>query len=186
MHGMDGSLLLVYNVHFASQTGLWLLSRSRGILDMWDRRQLLSSLTMISAVAASTCYVSAQPTSSVMPPMAGMAAGGMTLQTCVESCWRSHVMCLETERYCLEKGGMHVMLTHMTLLADCAEMCQKTANSLLRRSPQHGAVCIACAQLCDACAQECEAMKEDERMVLCARTCRDCAKHCREMSKLPI
>ena len=33
-----------------------------------------------------------------------------------------------TERYCLEKGGMHVMPVHLTLLADCAEMCQKTAN----------------------------------------------------------
>lgn len=183
---MDRSLLLGYNIHVASQTDLWLLSRSRGILDMWDRRQLLSSLTMISAVVASTRHVSAQPKSSGMPPMAGMPGGGMTLQICVESCWRSHIMCLETERYCLEKGGMHVMLPHMTLLADCAEMCEKTANSLLRRSPQHAAVCIACAQLCDACAQECEAMKEDERMVLCARTCRDCANRCREMSKLPI
>ena len=153
--------------------------------DMLNRRRLLSSLAMIPAFAASVRHASAQPTSSATP-MAGMATGTMSLQTCVESCWRSHVMCLETERYCLEKGGMHVMPVHLTLLADCAEMCQKTANSLLRRSPQHAAVCIACAHLCDACAQECEAMKEDERMVLCARTCRDCANHCREMSKLPI
>lgn len=153
---------------------------------MWSRRQLFCSLTAISAVTISSRFVNAQSTSSTMAPMAGMTAGTMTLQTCVESCWRSHVMCLETERYCLEKGGMHVMLAHMTLLADCAEMCEKTANSLLRRSPQHAAVCTACAQLCDACAQACEAMKEDERMLLCARTCRDCADHCREMSKLPI
>ena len=153
---------------------------------MLNRRRLLSSLAMIPAFAASVRYVSAQPTSSAAPPMAGMATGTMSLQTCVDSCWRSHVMCLETERYCLEKGGMHVMPVHLTLLADCAEMCQKTANSLLRRSPQHAAVCIACAYFCDACAQECEAMKEDERMVLCARTCRDCANHCREMSKLSI
>ena len=153
---------------------------------MWNRRRILSALTMISAVAASARYVSAQPASSTAPPMAGMAMGTMSLQTCVESCWRSHVMCLETIHYCLEKGGMHVMPMHMTLLADCAEMCEKTANSLLRRSPQHAAVCIACAQLCDACAEACEVMKEDERMQLCARTCRDCANHCREMSKLSI
>ena len=110
---------------------------------MLNRRRLLSSLAMIPAFAASVRYVSAQPTSSAAPPMSGMAAGTMSLQTCVDSCWRSHVMCLETERYCLEKGGMHVMPVHLTLLADCAEMCQKTANSLLRRSPQHAAVCIA-------------------------------------------
>ena len=152
---------------------------------MWDRRQILASLTMISALAVPIRHVGAQPTGT-MPPMPGMAPGMMTPRDCIESCWRSHVMCLETERYCLEKGGTHVMPTHLVLLADCAEMCQKTANSLLRRSSQHAAVCIACAQLCDACAQECETFKDDERMLLCARTCRDCAKHCREMSKLPI
>lgn len=152
---------------------------------MWDRRRLLASLTVISAIAASTRPVGAQPTGK-MPSMPGMAPGAMTAQVCIESCWRSHVMCLETERYCLEKGGAHVMPKHLALLADCAEMCQKTANSLLRRSSEHGIVCTACAQLCDACAEACEAMKDDERMLLCARTCRDCAKHCREMSKLPI
>ncbi len=149
---------------------------------MLDRRQVLASLTMISAIALPIRHVSAQPTGT-MPSMPGMV---MTARDCIESCLRTHVMCLETERYCLEKGGKHVMPAHLALLADCAEMCQKTANSLLRRSSQHAAVCIASAQLCDACAQECETFKDDERMLLCARTCRDCAKHCREMSKLPI
>lgn len=153
---------------------------------MLNRRRILSSLTAVSAVAASSRLADAQSKAPTPAPMPGMAMGTMTVQTCIDSCWRSHVMCLETERYCLEKGGMHVMTKHMILLADCAEMCEKTANSLLRRSPQHAAVCIACAQLCDACAQECEAMKDDERMLLCARTCRECANHCREMSKLPI
>lgn len=148
---------------------------------MWTRRWLLAVFTMIPTMAVSTRPIHAQP-AGTMPSMPGM----MTAQACIESCRRSHAMCLETERYCLEKGGGHVMPKHMALLADCAEMCQKTANSLLRRSSQHGAVCIACAQMCDACAQECEAMKDDERMLLCAQTCRDCATHCREMSKLPV
>jgi len=58
----------------------------------------------------------------------------MTAQARIDSCWQSHVMYLETERYCLERGGTHVMPKHLALLANCAEMCQKTANSLLRRS----------------------------------------------------
>jgi hypothetical protein len=152
---------------------------------MWDRRRLLATLAMVSAVGVSIRHVSAQPTGT-MQSMPGMASGVMTAQACIESCWRSHVMCMETERYCLEKSGVHVMPAHMALLADCAEMCEKTANSLLRRSSKHAAVCIACAELCDTCAQECEAFKDDERMLLCARTCRDCAKHCRDMSKLSI
>lgn len=152
---------------------------------MLSRRRILY-FAAVSAAAGSSRLVNAQSPNSPANPMAGMNMGTMTLQTCVDSCWRSHAMCLETERYCLERGGAHVMLTHITLLADCAEMCQKTANSLLRRSPQHSAVCVACAQLCDACAQTCETIKDDERMRVCARTCRDCADHCREMSKLPI
>ena len=153
---------------------------------MWDRRQLLASLAMISATVLTIGRVSAQSRDAAPPSMPGMVPGTMTAQACIESCWRSHVMCVETERYCLEKGGMHVMPAHLALLADCAEMCEKTANSLLRRSSRHAAVCIACAQLCDACAEECEAFKDDERMLLCARTCRECANHCREMSKLAI
>lgn len=153
---------------------------------MWDRRQLLVSLTMTSALAVAARRANAQTTGVMSPTMPGMAPGTMTRQACIESCWRSHVMCIETEHYCLEKGGTHVMAAHLTLLADCAEMCDKTANSLLRSSSQHAAVCVACAQLCDACAQNCETFTDDERMLLCARTCRECAGHCREMSKLPI
>ena len=153
---------------------------------MWDRRHLIASLTIIAAGAGSARNVAAQPAGGRMPSMPGMPTGAMTPQTCIESCSRSHVMCLETERYCLETGGPHAAPAHLALLADCAEMCEKTANSLLRRSSQHAAICIACAQLCDACAQECETFKGDERMLLCARTCRDCASHCREMSKTAI
>ncbi len=152
---------------------------------MWDRRQLLASLAMISATAASRC-ARAQSPDSRMLPMPGMPPGTMTAQSCIESCWQSHVMCLQTERYCMESGGLHVMPAHLASLADCAEMCEKTANALLRRSPQHAAVCIACAQLCDACAGDCEAFKEDVRMMDCAKTCRGCAGHCREMSRLAI
>jgi hypothetical protein len=121
-----------------------------------------------------------------MPSMPGMPPGTMTAESCVESCWQSHVMCLQTERYCIESGGMHITPAHLALLADCAEMCGKTADTLIRRSPQHAAVCIACAQLCDACAGDCEAFKGDARMLACARTCHGCAGHCREMAKLAI
>ncbi len=151
-------------------------------IEISDRRRLLTSLAITSAIATSARHVGAQPAGT----MPGKTSGTMTAQACIDSCWQSHVMCLGTERYWLEKGGTHVMPKHLALLADCAEMCQKTANSLLRWSSHHAAVCTACAQLCDACAEECEAMKDDERMLLCARTCHACAKYCREISKLSI
>jgi len=121
-----------------------------------------------------------------MPGMPGMQPGTMTAQSCIESCWQSHVMCLQTERYCMEMDGMHSTAAHLTLLADCAAMCETTADTLLRRSAQHAAICIACAQLCDSCAADCEAFRGDARMLECARTCRGCAEHCRAMSKQEI
>ena len=153
---------------------------------MWNRRQLIAALTAASATAVVGRRVAAQATASPPASMPGMAAGSMTPEACIDSCWRSHVMCLETEHYCIMKGGLHVASTHLALLSDCAEMCEKTANSLLRRSSLHAAVCIACAQMCDACAKECEAFNGDERMSLCARTCRECAVHCRDMSKMTL
>lgn len=153
---------------------------------MWTRRSLLASGTVISALCLVTRRVGAQAATPATPAMPGMPADMMTAQACIESCWNSHVMCLQTERYCLERGGMHVAPAHLELLADCAEMCEKTANSLLRGSSRHAAICIACADLCDACAQECEAFKGDARMSTCAKTCRACAVHCRGMSKMSI
>lgn len=152
---------------------------------MWDRRQLLASFAIIPATVASR-GVWAQSPGGAMPSMPGMSSGTMTAESCIESCWQSHVMCLQTERYCIEAGGTHVMPAHLALLADCAEMCRTTADSLLRRSRQHAAICIACAQLCDACAEDCEAFKDDARMLACARSCHGCAGHCREMSRLAI
>jgi hypothetical protein len=61
---------------------------------MWDRRQVLASLTMISAISLPIRRVGTQP-ANTMPSMSGMV---MTPQDCIESCWRSHAMCLETER----------------------------------------------------------------------------------------
>jgi len=112
-----------------------------------------------------------------------MPMGPMTMQECIESCQRCHTACLDTARYCIEKGGMHAASARLALLLDCAEMCQTTANSMLRNSPQHAALCSACAQICDACAQHCESMGDDERMRRCAKTCRECAQSCRDMSK---
>lgn len=154
--------------------------------NMLDRRQLLGSSTVLAAVSTVGGTVLAQgsdPTSSAMP---GMSAITMTREGCIEVCLKSHRVCIETARYCTEMGGSHVTAAHMALLLDCAEMCQTTANSLLRFSPQHGVICGACAQLCEACAEDCEAIAGDDRMARCAATCRDCAQDCRGMVNMKL
>ncbi|WP_245291122.1 four-helix bundle copper-binding protein [Methylobacterium aquaticum] len=118
--------------------------------------------------------------------MPGMSGKAMTLQECVESCLKSHAMCLDTGRYCMEQQGSHVSAAHLALLLDCAEMCQTTANSLLRHSPQHAAVCEVCARLCEACATDCDKFTSDAQMQRCAQTCRNCASSCRDMAKIRI
>lgn len=149
-----------------------------------DRRQLLGSSAVLAAVSLAVGPVSAHgPDHSAMP---GMTPGAMTRESCIEECLRSHRMCLETARYCTEKGEGHVAAAHMALLLDCAEMCQTTANSLLRFSPQHGVICGACAQLCEACAKDCELFAGDDRMARCAATCRECAQHCRGMINVKL
>ena len=147
---------------------------------MHDRRWVLRSCLAIAAAVSSRDAWAQQ---SGSPP--GMAAGTMTLQECVQSCLKSHSMCLETAWYVTQRGPA-IPAAHMALLLDCAEMCQTTANSLLRRSPQHAVVCDACARLCDACAQDCERVAADEQMRQCAATCRECAKSCRDMARVPL
>lgn len=149
---------------------------------MDDRRSFLVAGAALVAAGASA-RVAAAPQDSRMP---GMAMGAMTLEQCVKDCLESHSMCLDTARYCMEKGGHHVSAAHLSLLLDCAEMCQTTANSLLRRSPQHAVVCEACARLCEACARDCDALAADEQMKTCAATCRECAQSCRHMAEMKM
>ena len=147
---------------------------------MLARRSILGSgLTLIALAGGAKAF-------AAQTGMAKMAAGSMTLDDCVRSCVASHQMCLETARYCTQRGGNHVAERHLALLLDCAEMCQTTANSLLRRSPQHAVICEACARICEACASDCAAFAQDRQMQRCATTCRDCAASCRDMAKMPL
>ncbi len=149
---------------------------------MHNRRSVISSGLALMALGASLRSAHAQRAGA---PAEG-SHGAMTLQECIEACLKSHAMCLETARYCMGQGSSHVSVPHLALLLDCAEICQTTANSLLRRSPQHRVVCDACARLCEACALDCEMFPQDAQMQLCARTCRDCAQSCRDMATMPL
>lgn len=103
---------------------------------------------------------------------------------CVTECEKANRACLETLDYCLSKGGPHLAAAHVRLLLDCAEVCQMTANFMLRGSAVHAIACGACAEICERCIQSCEAFSGDSRMAACADTCRTCAKSCREMAKM--
>ena len=104
------------------------------------------------------------------------------LQSCIDLCQHCHEICVETLTHCLEKGGDHAEPNHVGLMLDCAEICQTSANFMMRESNLHIEVCRACAAICARCAEDCAKFENDEEMALCAEACRACAAACREMA----
>jgi hypothetical protein len=106
------------------------------------------------------------------------------LLECVEECLNCHAVCTITLQHCMAKGGALTELNLVGLLLDCAEICQTSANFMLRGSPYHIITCGACAELCRACAAACDAIPDDEQMAHCAEVCGECAESCGRMSQL--
>lgn len=105
------------------------------------------------------------------------------VQQCIQNCLDCHSICLNTAvTYCLKMGGAHAEQDHIRLMLDCADICQTSANFMLRGSNLHAHTCGVCAQLCQRCAESCERMGDDAQMKACAEMCRRCAETCRNMS----
>ena len=107
------------------------------------------------------------------------------MERCIQECLSCHSICTTTVNHCLGMGGEHASPSHITTLLDCAEICQTSANFMLRGSPLHNRTCGVCAEACERCATECEQMANgDQQMLDCARACRSCAESCRQMAKM--
>ncbi len=108
------------------------------------------------------------------------------IQNCIALCQQCHNICVETIGYYLRMGSQmsdwHPDPGHVGLLANCAEICQTSANFMLRGSTR---ACAVCAEVCDACAQSCEQFPDDAQMRACADACRRCAESCRQMASMP-
>jgi len=145
----------------------------------------LAAGTLVSFHAAGQ---TTPPAPEQTPPAA--TAPATTPQTPVKAsvpdsdCLDCHTMCLETVSHCLQMGGKHADPHHIGLLLDCAEICQTSANFMLRQSSMHGRTCGVCAEVCLACAEDCEKFKDDEQMMACAEMCRQCASSCEEMAEM--
>ena len=104
------------------------------------------------------------------------------MQQCIQNCTDCHRICLETSAYCLQMGGQHAEARHITMLQDCAEICQTSANFMIRGSQLHGLTCRACAEIGERCAADCARFGNDQMMQQCADLCRRCAESCRQMA----
>ena len=106
------------------------------------------------------------------------------MRDCIDECYSCHDVCMETMAHAVETGGKLTASPHVLLLADCAEICQTSANFMLRRSTLHPQTCAACAAVCERCAQDCEKFTDDPQMQMCAQSCRSCAESCRRMASM--
>ncbi|MDX1994083.1 MAG: four-helix bundle copper-binding protein [bacterium] len=105
------------------------------------------------------------------------------MHNCIQNCLECHSICLATVAHCLQMGGEHASPMHIGILLDCAEMCQTSANFMLRGSNLHGRTCGVCAEACERCAVDCERLgMGDSQMMACADLCRRCAESCRMMA----
>ncbi len=114
--------------------------------------------------------------------MSGQTSSEM--QHCIQNCQECHRICLETVTHCLQVGGPHAEASHIRLLLDCAQVCQTSADFMLRVSEFHPRVCDICAEVCERCAQDCERFGDDPMMQRCAEACRRCAESCRRMASM--
>lgn len=105
-----------------------------------------------------------------------------TLHHCIEECSTCHSTCLNTLTYCLERGGHHAAAAHVRLLIDCAEICQTSANFMMRGSMLHAEICAVCAEICSQCADDCVRFQDDTHMQHCAEACQRCAESCSQMA----
>ena len=109
---------------------------------------------------------------------------GNDMQQCIQECLNCHSVCLATVAPRLEMGGAHASPQHIGLLLDCAEICQTSANFMLRGSALHARTCGVCAEVCTRRAEECERMGDDAQMRACAEQCRRRAESCRRMATM--
>ena len=111
----------------------------------------------------------------------GQMSGEM--QQCIQNCTDCHRICVETTMHCLHMGGKHAEAKHIRLMMDCAQICQTSADFMLRMSNFHQRTCGICAEVCDQCADDCERVdRNDAQMKACADMCRRCADSCRRMA----
>ncbi len=106
------------------------------------------------------------------------------MQKAIDVCQNCHHVCLATLQHCLQMGGEHVAPDHIRLMLDCVEICETSANFMIRASDFHAETCGVCADVCERCAGDCARFTDDHMMQACAEACIRCAASCREMAQM--
>jgi hypothetical protein len=102
---------------------------------------------------------------------------------CIEECLNCHIACTLAAQQVIsgEAGAPDPDL--ISALLDCAEICQVSANFMLRGSASHVITCAACAVICRETAEACRAVQGNEDLEHCAEICERCADSCERMAE---
>ena len=106
------------------------------------------------------------------------------MRDCLTACSECRTMCLQTVQMCLEKGGKLADAKMNTLLAECAQLCQMTADMAATGSARVTPIAEACAKHCDDCSRACDALNPSA-LRECAAALRQCAAACRALKFVP-
>lgn len=100
------------------------------------------------------------------------------IRNCLE-CFRVTTSCLQ---YCLDRGDRYSDQRNITLLKECADICEIAASFMVESSDFSHDVCGICARICDLCGDSCYDLdSHDPIMKACMTACKNCADSCRNM-----
>ena len=122
-----------------------------------------------------------EPTQGNLTDVSGLLTD-KDMRDCIAACTESAQACNSLISYCLQSEGRHAEAAHVSVVMDCAEICQITASFLGRSSSLRPELTELCALACDRCAESCEESRDDQAMAECARRCRRCAELCRAIA----
>jgi hypothetical protein len=110
-------------------------------------------------------------------------SGGISMEQCIRDCIACYQECMSCIPHCLEQGGRHVEQRHITLMMECAQMCNMSSTLMQLKGEFAYEHCQVCARVCEACAESCSSIDpNDSMMQKCADACRRCADSCRNMA----
>src|SRR5687767_4955653 len=108
------------------------------------------------------------------------------MQQCIQNCRDCHRICVLSMNHAFAQGGEMCEAALIRVLIDCAEICQTSANFMLRSSELHHFTCAVCAQVCEQAKSACERFPDDAQMRLCADACQRCADSCHYMAESAV
>lgn len=103
------------------------------------------------------------------------------MRRCIDDCTRCHQVCLTTAGHALRHGAGENTNHMIRVLSDCVEICQTSANFMLRGSPNHKHTCGLCARICRECETACREF-DDPVLQKCADVAGQCAESCGAMA----